>query len=108
MPSIASIPLRRPGPVNWETHIARQRVAFKGETTGEIAAFARELRAHSIQPVLDGETRGGEILDVVGTGGDRLSTFTSRRRWRWSPRRRGCGWPSTATAPAPRPSAARM
>src|ERR1035441_2281795 len=75
MPSIASIPLRRPGPVNWETHIARQRVAFKGETTGEIAAFARELRAHSIQPVLDGETRGGEILDVVGTGGDRLSTF---------------------------------
>ena len=50
-------------------------LALKGETTGEIAAFARELRAHSIQPVLDGETRGGEILDVVGTGGDRLSTF---------------------------------
>ena len=52
------------------THLAR-----KGETTGEIAAFARELRARSLQPVLDGETRLGEILDVVGTGGDRLSTF---------------------------------
>jgi anthranilate phosphoribosyltransferase len=52
------------------THLAR-----KGETTGEIAAFARELRSRSLQPVLDGETRGGVILDVVGTGGDRLSTF---------------------------------
>ena len=51
------------------------RLARKGETTGEIAAFARELRARSIQPVLDRETRAGEILDVVGTGGDRLSTF---------------------------------
>jgi anthranilate phosphoribosyltransferase len=50
-------------------------LALKGETTGEIAAFARELRARSIQPVLDGESRAGEILDVVGTGGDRLSTF---------------------------------
>ena len=52
------------------THLAR-----KGETTGEIAAFARELRGWSIQPVLDGEMRSSEILDVVGTGGDRLSTF---------------------------------
>jgi anthranilate phosphoribosyltransferase len=50
-------------------------LALKGETTGEIAAFARELRARSIQPALDSETRAGEILDVVGTGGDRLSTF---------------------------------
>ena len=46
-------------------------LALKGETTGEIAAFARELRAGSIQPVLDGEPRAGDILDVVGTGGDR-------------------------------------
>jgi anthranilate phosphoribosyltransferase len=52
------------------THLAR-----KGETTGEIAAFARELRARSLQPALHAETRAGEILDVVGTGGDRLSTF---------------------------------
>ncbi len=51
-------------------HLAR-----KGETTGEIMAFARELRSRSVQPVLDGETRAGLILDVVGTGGDHLSTF---------------------------------
>jgi len=47
----------------------------KGETTGEIAAFARELRARSIQPPLDAETRAREVLDVCGTGGDRLGTF---------------------------------
>jgi len=50
-------------------------LARKGETTEEIAIFARELRARSIQPALDPESRAGEILDVVGTGGDRLSTF---------------------------------
>jgi anthranilate phosphoribosyltransferase len=51
------------------------QLARKGETTGEIAAFARELRSRAVQPVLDGEMRAGVILDVVGTGGDRLSTF---------------------------------
>jgi anthranilate phosphoribosyltransferase len=50
-------------------------LAKKGETTGEIAAFARALRDKSIAPPLDDETRTREILDVVGTGGDRLSTF---------------------------------
>jgi len=50
-------------------------LATKGETVGEIAAFARELRARSIQPPLDPETRSREILDVCGTGGDRLGTF---------------------------------
>ena len=52
------------------THLAR-----KGETPAEIAAFARELRSRALRPVLDAETRSGDILDVVGTGGDRLSTF---------------------------------
>jgi anthranilate phosphoribosyltransferase len=51
------------------------QLARKGETIGEIAAFARELRARAVQPMLDGELRTGLILDVVGTGGDRLSTF---------------------------------
>src|SRR5262249_27167332 len=37
--------------------------------------FARQLRARALQPIIDGELRRGEILDVVGTGGDRLSTF---------------------------------
>jgi anthranilate phosphoribosyltransferase len=50
-------------------------LALKGETAAEITAFARELRSRAVQPVLDRETRGGVILDVVGTGGDRLSTF---------------------------------
>ena len=50
-------------------------LARKGETIEEIAAFACELRARSIQPVLDAETRSREILDVCGTGGDRLNTF---------------------------------
>ena len=50
-------------------------LARKGETAAEIAGFARELRARAIQPVLDGKLRAREVLDVVGTGGDRLSTF---------------------------------
>ncbi len=50
-------------------------LARKGETPAEIAAFARELRAKSIVPPLDAQTRAGVILDVCGTGGDRLNTF---------------------------------
>jgi anthranilate phosphoribosyltransferase len=50
-------------------------LAQKGETPDEITAFARELREKSILPPLDAETRSRDILDVVGTGGDRLSTF---------------------------------
>ena len=51
-------------------------LAQKGETPGEIAAFAAALREKSIAPPIEThwrETR--EILDVVGTGGDHLSTF---------------------------------
>ena len=50
-------------------------LAKKGETPEEIAAFARALRDKSIPVPLDAGTRDREILDVVGTGGDRLSTF---------------------------------
>ena len=50
-------------------------LAQKGESPEEIAGFAAALREKSIQPPLDAETRAREILDVVGTGGDRLSTF---------------------------------
>ena len=59
-----------PAKADFLSHLAR-----KGETAAEITAFARELRGRALQPVLDGETRAGVILDVVGTGGDRLSTF---------------------------------
>src|ERR1035437_7706125 len=52
------------------------QLARKGETIGEIAAFARALREKAILPPLDPAWRDAcEILDVVGTGGDRLSTF---------------------------------
>jgi anthranilate phosphoribosyltransferase len=50
-------------------------LAGKGETPAEIAAFARELRAKAIEPPLDAQTRSRQILDVCGTGGDRLNTF---------------------------------
>jgi anthranilate phosphoribosyltransferase len=51
------------------------QLALKGETAAEIAFFARELRRRAVQPILNGSLRGRLILDVVGTGGDRLSTF---------------------------------
>ncbi len=50
-------------------------LAQKGETTEEIAAFAHELRERSLPVPLDVATRAREILDVCGTGGDRLNTF---------------------------------
>ncbi|HWD20063.1 MAG TPA: anthranilate phosphoribosyltransferase [Verrucomicrobiae bacterium] len=50
-------------------------LAGKGETVEEIAAFVRGLRALSVAPPLDDATRAGDILDVCGTGGDRLNTF---------------------------------
>jgi anthranilate phosphoribosyltransferase len=51
-------------------------LALKGETVLEIAAFARALREKAVQPPLDPAWRNThEILDVCGTGGDRLNTF---------------------------------
>ncbi len=50
-------------------------LAQKGETPAEIAGFVRALYDKSVPLPLDGGTRAAEILDVVGTGGDRLGTF---------------------------------
>ena len=51
-------------------------LAQKGETPEEIAAFASALREKSIPPPIEKNWRASrEILDVVGTGGDRLGTF---------------------------------
>ena len=51
-------------------------LAQKGETPEEIAAFAAALREKSVPVPLDAAWRESrEILDIVGTGGDRLSTF---------------------------------
>jgi anthranilate phosphoribosyltransferase len=51
------------------------QLARRGETPGEIAAFARELGAKAVVPPIDDATRAGTILDVCGTGGDHLGTF---------------------------------
>ena len=50
-------------------------LAQKKETPEEIAAFANELRTRSVAVRVHDQTRGNEILDVCGTGGDRLNTF---------------------------------
>ncbi len=60
-------------PVKAEFLIA---LAQKGETPAEIAAFARALRDKSVVLPLENPWRDSrEILDIVGTGGDRLGTF---------------------------------
>lgn len=50
-------------------------LATKGESVEEIAGFARGLRELSIPVPLNPKLRHREILDVCGTGGDRLNTF---------------------------------
>lgn len=51
-------------------------LAKKGETAEEIAGFAKELLQRAISvPNLDKLKASREILDVCGTGGDRLNTF---------------------------------
>lgn len=51
-------------------------LAKKGETPEEIAAFAGALREKSVPLPLENNWRESrEILDLVGTGGDRLGTF---------------------------------
>ncbi len=51
-------------------------LARKGETVAEIATFAAEARKYAIEPPVDAGWRASrEILDVCGTGGDRLNTF---------------------------------
>src|ERR1041385_437898 len=50
-------------------------LARKGETAGEIAAFALELRARAVDPQIDPARFGGVVLDVVGTGADMAHTF---------------------------------
>ncbi len=47
-------------------------LANKSETPEEIAGFARELRERAIPLPLKNAPTSGHILDVVGTGGDRL------------------------------------
>jgi anthranilate phosphoribosyltransferase len=47
----------------------------KGETCGEITAFARALLSHAVEPNFDRAQAGRPLLDVCGTGGDHLDLF---------------------------------
>lgn len=47
----------------------------KGETAGEIAAFVEALLAHAVNPGIDPTKLQGPMLDVCGTGGDRMELF---------------------------------
>lgn len=47
----------------------------RGETPGEIAAFARSLLERAVDPGIDPGRLPGPLLDVCGTGGDRLDLF---------------------------------
>jgi anthranilate phosphoribosyltransferase len=50
-------------------------LAQKGETPEEIAAFVREFLQHAVDPCIAPASLPGPMLDVVGTGGDRLNLF---------------------------------
>jgi anthranilate phosphoribosyltransferase len=50
-------------------------LARRGETAGEIAAFALELRSRAVDPQIDASKFGGVMLDVCGTGADMAHTF---------------------------------
>lgn len=47
----------------------------RGETPAEIAAFADALLARAVDPGIDAARVAGPLLDVCGTGGDRLHLF---------------------------------
>ncbi len=47
----------------------------KGETAGEIAAFVRSLLRRAVDPEIRLEKLSGPLLDVCGTGGDRMDFF---------------------------------
>lgn len=47
----------------------------KGETCGEIAGFASALTAMAVDPEISPGGVSGPMLDVCGTGGDRLELF---------------------------------
>lgn len=50
-------------------------LARKGESPAEIAGFAEEFLGRAVDPGLDPARVGKPLLDVCGTGGDKLNTF---------------------------------
>jgi anthranilate phosphoribosyltransferase len=47
----------------------------KGETAGEIAGFVAALLARAVDPEIDAASLEGPMVDVCGTGGDRMELF---------------------------------
>jgi anthranilate phosphoribosyltransferase len=47
----------------------------KGETAREIAGFVQALLARAVDPGLDPEQLPGPMIDICGTGGDKLELF---------------------------------
>ncbi len=47
----------------------------KGESPAEIAGFVEEFLRHAVEPGIDQGVMPGPVLDVVGTGGDKLNLF---------------------------------
>ncbi len=50
-------------------------LADKGETPAEIAGFVNAFLARAVDPVLDREAIDRPLIDVCGTGGDKLDLF---------------------------------
>jgi anthranilate phosphoribosyltransferase len=50
-------------------------LSVKGETPEEIAAFVRVFLQHAVRPPLDMDALGCPVMDVCGTGGDKLHLF---------------------------------
>src|SRR5438552_3653985 len=47
----------------------------KGESASEIAAFTRSMLARAIDPQIDPAFLNGPMIDICGTGGDKLELF---------------------------------
>jgi len=52
-----------------------QALRSKGESASEIAGFVSALLARAVDPGIDPSRLGGPMLDVCGTGGDRMEFF---------------------------------
>lgn len=50
-------------------------LSAKGETAEEIAGFVRAFLRHAVRPPLDMAALGRPVMDVCGTGGDKLDLF---------------------------------
>jgi anthranilate phosphoribosyltransferase len=67
--------LADPGADAAEKELFLERFQLRGETAGELAGFARALIGLAVDPQIAPGELEGPMLDVCGTGGDRLELF---------------------------------